>query len=76
MLGSTYTDLRRGTVLVRALLVHEITIREFRDAAGFLEPEAIQVLGTVLALANDEEGSSSQAHTVCQRLAARMRNLN
>jgi hypothetical protein len=76
MLGSTYTDLRRGNVLVKALLTHEITQREFQEETEFLEPEAARVLATVLANSNDLDDSNSTARAVCLRVASRFSNRN
>jgi hypothetical protein len=72
MLGTTsYTDLRRGTALVKALATHEITMSEFGEYAALLHPEAAQVLSTVLSLSSDEEGPWLwKARAICAEIAS------
>jgi hypothetical protein len=76
MLGSTYTDLRRGTALVKALLTHEITEHEFQEEADYLEPEAAQVLATALALSGDDSNFNVRARGLCLEVARRCLNRN
>lgn len=77
MLGTTtYKDLQQGSVLVRALSTHEITLREFADAVSFVQPEAAQVLATVISLNTDGERWAAQARRICAQIAANARHLS
>lgn len=77
MLGTTYTDLRTGSVLVKALQEGEITLSEFAEAVGFLHSEAAQLLATSLrAYAGTRCSRLVKARAVCSDIAARTRVLS
>lgn len=76
MLCSTYSNLRQGTVLIEALLDHDITSQEFADAAGFLQSEAAQIIATVVGLSLAQTAASRRARAICLRVADWTRSRN
>ena len=64
----------RAHALIDALTVHEITLREFVDAAVALCPETLQVAAAILGSEDDEP--SLPARKLCMQIAARNRVWN
>jgi hypothetical protein len=73
MLGTTYSDLRTGSALAKALFNGEITLSEFREAVEFLEPEAALLVASAMreSAENDPQARLWEARAICARVAAR-----
>jgi hypothetical protein len=80
MLGLENVESRRASGLIAALNDEEITIAEFRDAAGFLKSEYLQVAACIISSHTALDPSRCQrlwsAHRLCRELASVSRPLS
>jgi hypothetical protein len=80
MLGLENVESRRASSLIAALNEEEITIAEFRDAAGFLRSEALQVASCIISSQTAVDSTRCprlwSAQRLCRELAAATRQLS